>query len=406
MNLPRALFIVALAASLSAAPGRAQDFLDRLDESLTFTGFDNNVRLRLSGTLELEAYAFDGAAPGLIQTTNDALFNPRLVLFVDAQVGPSVYFFTQTRVDRGFDPSDAGPRLALDEYALRITPWADGRFSLQAGQFATVVGNWVPRHLAWDNPFINGPLAYENVTAIEDATAPAYSYLEIGTLDEKYEYHPVIWGPSYATGVSVAGKIGMFDYAAEVKNGSLSSRPEAWPITRMDFDHPTLSGRVGFRPNEMWTFGFSASEGAYFRPEAIPTLPYGTGIGDYHERVFAQDIGFAWHHWQIWAEFFEARFEIPGFTDADTFAYYVEAKYKFTPQFFAAVRWNQQFFGDVTNSYGGTAPWGRDLWRADIAAGYRFTAHTQLKVQYSFQRDNYGLQNLTHMFGAQFTLRF
>jgi predicted porin len=108
----------------------------------------------------------------------------------------------------------------------------------------------------------------------------------------------------------------------------------------------------------------------------------------------------------VWAEFFEARFEIPGFTDGDTFAYYVEAKYKFTPQFFAAVRWNQQFFGDVTNSYGGTAPWGRDLWRADISAAYRFTAHTQLKIQYSFQRDNYGLQNMTQMLGAQFTVRF
>ena len=35
---------------------------------------------------------------------------------------------------------------------------------------------------------------------------------------------------------------------------------------------------------------------------------------------------------------------------------------------------------------------------------YRFTAHTQLKVQYSFQRDNYGLQNLTHMSAAQFTV--
>ena len=108
----------------------------------------------------------------------------------------------------------------------------------------------------------------------------------------------------------------------------------------------------------------------------------------------------------MWAEFFEARFEIPGFTDADTFAYYLEAKYKFTPQLFGAVRWNQQFFGDVTNSYGGTAPWGRDLWRADIAAGYRFTAHTQLKLQYSFQHEKNGLRDLTHMFAAQFTVRF
>jgi hypothetical protein len=383
----------------------AQDFLDRVDEALTFTGFNDKARAHVSGTLDLEGYAFSGAAPGLIRTTSDALFNPRLSLFVDAQLGPAVYVFTQTRVDRGFDPSDHGAQIRLDEYAVRVTPWEDGRFSLQAGQFSTVIGNWVPRHLSWDNPFINAPLPYENITAVEDKSAP-FGYLSVGIPADKYEYNPVIWGPSYATGVSVAGRLGKFDYAAEVKNASLSSRPESWPITQSDFDNPTFSGRLGFRPNEMWTFGFSASDGAYFRPEAMHTLPFGTEIGDYHERVLGQDIGFAWHHWQLWAEFFEARFEIPGFSDADTFAYYLEAKYKFTPQFFAAIRWNQQFFDDVTDSYGATAPWGRDLWRAELAAAYRFTAHTQLKVQYSVQRDNYGLRDLTHMFAAQFTVRF
>jgi hypothetical protein len=384
---------------------QAQDFLERVDEALTFTGFNNNFRTRVSGTLDLEGYAFSGAAPGLIRTTSDSLFNPRLSLFVDTQLGPAVYVFTQARVDRGFDPSDQGAQIRLDEYAVRVTPWEDGRFTVQAGQFATVIGNWVPRHLSWDNPFINAPLPYENITAIEDKSAPI-GYLSVGIPADKYEYNPVIWGPSYATGLSVAGRIGKFDYAAEVKNASLSSRPESWPITQMDFDNPTVSGRLGFRPNEMWTFGFSASDGPYFRPEAMRTLPFGRDIGDYHERLLGQDIGFAWHHWQLWAEFFEARFEIPGFSDADTFAYYLEAKYKFTPQLFGAIRWNQQFFGDVTNNFGGAAPWGRDLWRADLAAGYRFTAHTQLKVQYSVQRDNYGLRDLSHMFGAQFTVRF
>lgn len=400
-----AILAIGLAA-LAAGNARAQDFLDRVDEALTFSSLNGDVRVRVSGTLDLEAYSFSDPAPGLIITTSNALFNPRLSLFVDAQLGASVYVFTQTRVDRSFDPSDSGAQLRLDEYAVRITPWQDGRFNLQAGQFSTVVGTYVARHLSWENPFINAPLPYENVTAIEDKTAPYTSFLSVGSLAEKYEHNPVIWGPSYATGVSVAGRLGQFDYAAEVKNASLSSRPESWPITRMDFDHPTVSGRFGFRPNEMWTFGVSASDGAYFRPEAMPTLPFGRDIGDYHERVLGQDISFAWHHWQFWAEFFEARFEVPGFSDADTFAYYLEAKYKFTPQFFGAVRWNQQFFGDVTNSYGAVAPWGRDLWRADIAAGYRFTAHTQLKLQYSFQHETDGPRDLTHMFAAQFTVRF
>ena len=403
---PFRAFIAIVAVSSAISVARGQDFLDRVDQALTFTGFNDNVRVRLSGTLDLEAYYFSGPAPGLIITNSDALFNPRLSLFFDAQLGSQIYVFTQTRVDRGFDPSDEGAQLRLDEYAVRFTPWEDGRLNIQLGQFSTVVGNWIPRHLSWENPFINAPLPYENVTAIEDTTAPYFSFLSVGPPEEKYEHNPVIWGPSYATGLSAAGRIGQFDYAAEIKNASLSSRPESWYVTRMGFDNPTVSGRVGFRPNQMWNFGFSASDGAYFRSEAGPTLPFGKDIGDYHERVLGQDISFAWHHLQLWAEFYEARFEVPGFSDADTFAYYFEAKYKFTPQFFGAVRWNQQFFGDVTNLSGGTAPWGNDLWRTDIAAGYRFTPHTQLKIQYSFQHEKNGLREFHHMLGAQFTVRF
>jgi hypothetical protein len=384
------------------------DVFDRLDNALTVSLFQDNLRVRLSGTLDLEFYNFEQPAPGLIDSTTDNLFNPRLTLFLDAQLGSQVYFFAQTRVDRGFDPTDQGANIRLDEYAVRITPWQDGRFSLQVGKFATVVGNWVPRHLSWDNPFINAPLVYENVTAIRDKYAP-YSplFFVYGPFYyPKYSFNPLIWGPSYASGISVSGKLGQFDYAIEMKNASLSSRPESWLITENGFENPTFSGRIGFRPNEAWNFGFSASEGPYFRREAEPTLPPGRDIDDYREFVLGQDASFAWHHLQVWAEFYEARFEVPRVGNADTFAYYIEAKYKFTPQFFGALRWNQQLFGTVSDGYGRNVRWGEDLGRIDVAVTYRFTPHAQLKLQYDFQHQTTGPGDNNHLFAAQFTVRF
>src|SRR6266568_7195521 len=178
------------------------DFLDQLDTALTISAFHDHLRARLSGTLDLEIYHFEQPAPGLIDSSVDTLFNPRLTLFLDAQVGSHIYFFSQSRLDRGFDPSDNGAQIRLDEYALRITPWDDSRFTLQIGKFATVVGNWVARHLSWDNPFINAPLPYENVTAISDKSAPASARDFVNRFErEKYEFVPVIWGPSYASGI-------------------------------------------------------------------------------------------------------------------------------------------------------------------------------------------------------------
>src|SRR5207247_6196479 len=203
------------------------DFLERLDSTLTLSAFHDVLRARLSGTVDLEAYHFQQPAPGLIDSKIDNLFNPRLSLFLDAQAGSQIYFFAQSRLDRRFDPSNHGAAVRLDEYALRLTPWEDGRFSLQIGKFATVVGNYVPRHLSWENPFVDAPLVYENITAISDKAAPASARDFIRGFDpsEKYEFNPVIWGPSYASGASVSGRVAQFDDAAEMRNSTLPTRP-------------------------------------------------------------------------------------------------------------------------------------------------------------------------------------
>ena len=405
MRMLRTLSLCLLACSVRAF--EIDDFFDRLDNALTIAAFEGNLRARLSGTIDTEFYNFQQPAPGLIDSDIDNLFNPRLTLFLDAQLGSQIYFFAQSRLDRGFDPSDHGAQVRLDEYALRFTPWSDSRFNLQVGKFATVVGNWVPRHLSWENPFINAPLVYDNVTPISDKIAPAspLDFVE-GFDNQKYEFNPVIWGPSYASGISVSGRLGRFDYAAEMKNASLSSRPESWNVTEVGFEHPTFSGRFAFRPNQIWNFGLSASEGPYFRPEAEATLPPGRGIGDYREFVLGQDASFAWHHLQLWAEFYEARFEVPRVGDADTFAYYFEAKYKFTPQLFGALRWNQQLFSNIPDGAGGQVRWSQDLWRIDVAAAYRFTSHIQLKLQYSFQQETTGPHDDNHLVATQLTVRF
>ena len=396
-------FFVALTASRLAA----EDFLDQVDDALTLNAFQGDVRARLSGLLDLELYRLDLPPPGLIDANHRFLVNPRLSLFLDAQIGPHVYLFVQSRADRGFDPHDQAVQLRLDEYALRYNPRASDCFDLQIGKFATVVGNFVQRHLSWENPFINAPLPYENLTAVSDTRVPAGSrdFVSGFVLDED-ENIPLIWGPSYATGASVAGKVGEFSYAVEIKNSALGSRPKSWNATEIGFENPTVSGRIGFQPNPAWNFGVSASDGAYLRPEADATLPPGRSIGDYRELLLGQDISYAFHHLQLWAEFYEVRFQVPRIGNADTFAYYLEGKYKFTPQLFGAMRWNQQLFATVADGAGGSARWGHDLWRVDMSLGYRFTAHTQLKLQYSFQDENSDSRDLVHTLAAQFTLRF
>ena len=110
--------------------------------------------------------------------------------------------------------------------------------------------------------------------------------------------------------------------------------------------------------------------------------------------------------WQFWAEAFESRFEVPRLGDADVFAYYIEAKYQITPQLFGALRWNQEFFVTEDDPAGRPVAQAHDIWRIDVALGYRFTAYTQLKLQYSLARGDFVSDDLNSTFAAQFTVRF
>src|SRR5581483_370291 len=158
------------------------------------------------------------------------------------------------------------------------------------------------------------------------------------------------------TGAAAFGTAGRFQYALEVKNAALSSRPGSWNSAGSLWDHPAVSGRLGYTPNVMWNLGVSASSGPYLRDSAAALLPAGRGLGDYRETLAGADASLAWHHFEAWAEMYEARFRIPGVGDADSSAYYVEGKLKFAPQWFAALRWNQELFSSLPDGKGGSPP--------------------------------------------------
>ena len=385
-------------------------WLDQLDKGLKLESPNGFFRSDLSVLFDLEAYHIDQRPPGLIFDEDDRL-NPRLTLFLDTRLGKYFYSLVQFRVDRGFDPGVEDNDHRFDEYLLRYQPWGDARLSLQAGKFATVVGNWVPRHDSWQNPFITAPAPYENVTTVSDfQIRPGGAALvrRKKLADNKRAWVPILWGPSYASGFAAFGSIQRFDYAVELKNAAISSRPSSWDYRDVDLDNPTVSARLGYRPSAAWNLGISASGGAYLaeRSESAPAWPSGDETGDYRQLTLAQDLSYAHGHWQLWGELFLSRFEVPNVGDADTAAYYLESKYKLSLRSFLALRWNQQFFGEVPNGRGGKSHWDNQFWRIDSVFGYRFGRHLQTKLQYSYTHHQGDFQQGEQLVAGQMTLKF
>ena len=399
---------IVLAVMVFAATLRGQAWLDAVDSQLSLKSQNGFFRSDLTGLLDLEGYYVDQRPPGLL-FEDESFFNPRLSLFLDTRLGPHFYSFVQARLDRGFDPGEKHFEARLDEYLLRWTPWNDSRLNLQFGKFATVVGNWVQRHDSWQNPLITAPLPYENLTPVSNddiPSSPADFLYRRHYPDAKDSWLPIIWGPVYTTGWSVFGTAGKFDYSFDLKNAAISAPPYTWELNSSLWRRPTVSGRLGFRPVPEWNFGASFSVGPYLSPEASNALPSGKTVSDYNQFTLGYDVSYAWHRWQWWGEAFLTRFEVPNVGNADSIAYYLEAKYKITSGLYAAARWNQELFGTLSDGMGGEATWGSDMYRIDVALGYRFTRHLQSKIQYSFGHREGALQQGQQLVAAQVTVKF
>jgi hypothetical protein len=417
--MPRPFVIAGVLLGQLAALPAAASFLER---PLSLSGFEDLVRLQVTGTLDAEAWWFERPAPGLLFTDENHFFNPRATFYVDAQLGPRWYTFGQIRVDRGFDPTDGDLRLRADEYAVRITLDESRDTHFQLGKFATIVGTWAPRHNSWDYAFVTAPAAYEVLTAMWDNEAPEsanelfhWAYIRPPSpVEEELFYRtlslPILWGGSYTTGAALAGRAGTFTYAAEVKNQSLSSRPESWDLDRYGWENPTWSGRLAWEPSPAWTWGLSASTGTYLYARRLEQEGHGPAAGyslhDYRQLLLGQDLTYTGRRWQVWAEIFVSRFEIPGVADADVYSWYLETKYKISPQFFVGARWNEQLYARIDDPLGGRTRWGRNLRRIDLAPGYRFSEWLQLKLQLSLQHEETDPRPWSLLAVTQLTARF
>lgn len=387
------------------ATGAQAATLDALGRQLTFTTADGSRWARLSGMTDLTLLAAEQPPPGLLFSDDDVIVAPRLSLSADAGLGERLSGHVQARIDRGLDPltkSDGDVR--LDQYFLQVDMTAAARARLRVGKFATAFGGWVERHLAWDNPLITAPAVYDDLVAVTAPAAPPDPADFAGRRDaaeNKDTWVPIVWGPSYATGASLAAGAGDFDLVLEVKNSSLSSQPAVWD-DGFDTD-PTYTGRLSWRPRPEWTVAASHSRGPYLLERAQPTLPPGADVDDFDQTTTGLDVTYERHRLQIWAELVRSSFDVPRVGEVDVTSGFVELRYKPAPGWWLAGRWNGSRFDHAP---GTRRSWDRHLTRLDLAVGYRHTAHLQAKLEYSIGEQAGTDTNGNHVVAAQLVLWF
>lgn len=367
-----AVFLAILSASASAQDG------------FTLAPVHSPFQLDVRPSLEAVVWAGDTPAPALVDFTEDAFFAPRFSLAADASAGDRWFLHATTRWDRGFDAGDAPDgEVRLDEILLRWRAGEDQRLNFQIGKFPTAFGAWSAGHDFFDDPFLLAPLPYSQIIGINTRNPAANSTAAIGgrangsspavsTLS-KDQWASMIWGPSYATGASVFGATGHFDYAFEVKNAALSSHPDSWD--EVDFNDPTVTARLGYRPDAAWAFGVSASRGPWMESDVS-----GVDRDDFMQSALGLDLRWAHRDLIVSSEVVLGEFETPAAGDLRTASWFLQARWKVSPGFWLAARFGRT----VANDADGDVPWQPDVQRAEIGTGWRISQNLLLKAGYSY----------------------
>jgi hypothetical protein len=385
-------------------PADPFDWIEKLDHvPLALQTPSRWIAAAYTGTLEFEGYIMDTRSPGLIRP-DDPFFNFRNRNKLTLSVGEHLSVFVEERTDRGFDPDDGRVRASFEQYFVRWKPFDEPWLHLQAGKFATPVGNYVPRLETFDNPMIRAPLPYDFLTTVGDGKVVPNVTAQLARRDlpdKTARWVPMIWGPVYHTGVEALGAVDKFDYAVAVTDAALSARPGQWDLDSDTNDKFNYSARLGYSPLIGCQLGVSAAIGPYLKRRGATRR-----FEHEQQQVYGADASYSIGHWEFWSEFYASRWQVPHVReDLLAYAYYVETRYKFTPGFYGSLRWGQIFFGQISDANGRPTRWDRDAWRVEAGLGYYFARNLVGRIQYEHNHQNGPLQQGANMVSLQLALR-
>jgi hypothetical protein len=311
-------------------------------------------------------------------------FDPyRLRLFVDGSASDVVSVNAQLLF------SDVGSVNIYGAYAT-ISPWAGRDLHFQAGKIPWPIGTYGPRTYSNENPVMGTPLLYQYHTTLR-ADQPAASADDLlaqagqGQFGVQYESYgsamrglPIVYDACWDAGFTFVGSTRPFEFSAGVTNGT-PSKPRSGLD---DNDGKSLMGRAGLTPHPGVRLGFSGSYGPYVSDDAEDSLPPGAVADDYHQILGMADLEWLFSRVELRAEGVISTWETPYVGDLTVSGYYVEGKWAFPIGLYAAARWDQLFYSDVTDSAGFTRPWDDDVDRFEGGVGFRIERRVLAKAIY------------------------
>jgi hypothetical protein len=296
--------------------------------------------------------------------------------------------------------TNGGPWTALPFAAyVRVRPWKDRPFDIQAGRIPPVFGVAGRRIYANDNVLIGYPLAWQYLTVLRSDAVPSSADELIAARAAGWRPWYSVGTPGYARGVPlitafrydtgvqarVGGEQQRVSVAAAVTAGTLSS-----PGARSANGGPQFSTRLAVRPTMGLILGGSFADGRFFADNLAVPLPAtatdggytsattSSPSGRYHQQTWGADAEYSLGHFLARAELVTARWRLPaiGASPIDealrSTGVSVEGRYRLAPGITAAARVDRLTFSQLRGSHL-ELPWDAPVTRVEGGVAWSVT---------------------------------
>jgi hypothetical protein len=364
---------------LVLALGRGRAFAS---EPLSLGG----LRLTLGGEASQSFAARDRGYFNYTGYTTNPLRLTRLRLTAELRAGEHVAALSEVRSE------DLGTPRVYALY-LRLRPWTERGFDVQAGLVPPVFGSFLRRSYGPGNLLIGEPLAYQYLTTLRADAMPL-------TPDELLEQRGEGWlahygeapptpglslvsGVRWDAGVQARWRSERVEMAAALTQGTLSR-----PRVREDNGGKQLSGRLAWRPLTGLALGVSGARGDY----VSDTSPWTAGMASTccHQQAWGADAEYSAGHGLLRAEAVWSSWEVPAWSPPlRARALSIEGSYRIVPGLYAAARAGRLGFSQLTGSTG-TMSWDAPVTRVETGLGYSLRRNLVLKAVWQRNRRDGG----------------
>jgi hypothetical protein len=346
--------------------------------------------------------------PGFFNYTDyeySALRNLRVGVTAEVRATRHLQFLAELRVDHG----DHVQPFAL---FVRLRPWPNRRFDVQAGRIPATFGAFGRGAYGTANLLIGTPLAYQYLTSLRADALPATADDLLGMRGRGWLSNfplgvtradrglPIVNTVRADTGVQVHGVTGMFEWTGAITTGSLSN-----PRVRDDNDGRQIAGRVIARPFAAIALGTSLARGAYVAravQDALPTVRAEDGV----QQAIGVDAEYSQGRFLARSEIIHSQWRLPralddtGDRNLRARTAMLEARYRVLPGVQLAARVERMDFSRL-HVAAANATWEAPVSRTELGGSYSIIRNITLKGSWQRNTRDGGRVRVDNLFATQ-----